>query len=171
MTTFGDFTTMTFLIPGLIPLIGAAVASVGMTTRSQNGQVSVELRRAGILLLPNLAAFWHMGFTMGLFPPLLAVLTFAFCATDGLPFGKILTTTAASTRDAIVRVERRVKRPQMERTGGIMNAVGSAGQAWKQPGKIDRILGVQKEVAEKVKSTVSTPESRRAAMKMTVTNK
>lgn len=93
LLAFGDFTNTTFLVPGLIATMFAIVAAIGMTTRKQGDSVSFEMKKAGTLLLPNMGAFWFLGFDMGLIAPLIGVVTFAFCATDGLPFGRVLTAT------------------------------------------------------------------------------
>ena len=94
--SIADFTNSEFIFQGMIPLIIALVASLGITTRKQGDSISFETRKAGIALLPNMAALWYMGFNMGLIGPILAMLTFVACATDGMPFGRVLSATASN---------------------------------------------------------------------------
>lgn len=135
MTGLADFTGMEFLFAGFVPLAGALVVAIALTTRREGGQlretgkncleimggtISFEPRKAGILLLPNLAAFWYIGFNLGWAVPLLGILTFAFCALDGLPFGRTLTATAGAISEVGGTTKKAAK--------GAWGSVGWAGE-------------------------------------------
>jgi len=115
-----DFTGATLLFTGLIALVGALTASIGITR---------ETKKMGTLFLPNLAAFSYLGFSTDIMVILPAILMFAFCATDGMPFGKVLNIVGGRTETITNNIESAMKGMVENTRASTRNAHANVGIA------------------------------------------